>query len=310
MNPYGIVIHGGAGTVSKTKMTKWKVRAYHEVLRHAYNMGYETLKRGGSASEAIVCAITIMEDSPLFNAGKGAVFTNSGTHELDAALMEGKSLRAGAVAGVRLVKNPILLAQLIMKKSKHVLLSGEQALQYAQDNGLEIETPEYFYDEQRYRQWQRALASDEFALDHDSSEDRKFGTVGAVALDRRGNLAAGTSTGGMTNKKHGRIGDSPLIGCGTYADNKSCAISCTGHGEFFMRNVVSHDISARMKYGDETLESAANHLIHKVLKDMGGRGGLIGIDREGNIVMPFNTRGMYRGFKTSNVGEKVAIFSE
>ena len=311
MKNFGIAIHGGAGTVSKVKMTKWKAEAYKQALKRAYTVGFMTLKKGGSSLDAVIEAVIILENSHLFNAGKGSVFTNTGEHEMDAALMEGKKLKAGAVAGVSFVKNPIVLAHTIMKKSKHVLLSGELALEFAKKNNLEIETKEYFYDEFRYKQWQKAIANDTVQLDHDEGspeQDKKFGTVGAVALDKKGNLAAATSTGGMVNKKFGRIGDSPIIGAGTYANNESCAISCTGHGEFFLRAVVAHEVSARMLYKGETLKQATDEVIHGVLPKLGGRGGLIGIDAAGNIVLSFNTKGMYRGFKNSNNQEFVDIF--
>ncbi len=312
MRNYGIAIHGGAGTVSKVKMTKWKAEAYKQALKRAYTVGYLTLHKGGSALDAVTEAVIILENSYLFNAGKGSVFTHTGKHEMDAAVMEGKKLKAGAVAGVQSVKNPVLLAKAIMKKSKHVLLSGEQALTFAKKHQLEIEDDAYFYDEFRYKQWQRAIASDTVQLDHDeggsTDQDKKFGTVGAVALDKKGNLAAATSTGGMVNKKFGRIGDSPIIGSGTYANNESCAISCTGHGEFFLRAVVAHEVSARMLYKGETLQEATQFIIHEALPKMGGRGGLIGIDAAGNIVLPFNTKGMYRGFKSSDNREFVDIF--
>ncbi|MDW3193028.1 MAG: isoaspartyl peptidase/L-asparaginase [Cytophagales bacterium] len=305
MKPFAIAIHGGAGTVSKTKMTKWKIEAYQQILSRAYTVGYKTLEKGGSSLEAVAEAVLIMEDSSLFNAGKGSVFTNQGEFEMDAAIMDGRKLQAGAVAGVSQVKNPILLADCVMKKSKHVLISGEQALEYAKEQGLIIESKDYFYDEFRYKQWQRALQKDKVELDHD---EEKFGTVGAVALDKKGNLAAATSTGGMVNKKYGRIGDSPLIGVGTYANNESCAISCTGHGEYFMRSVVAHDISARMLYQGQTLQQATHEVIMERMPAMGGRGGLIGVDKQGNVVLPFNTKGMYRGFK-SYIGEEfVGIF--
>lgn len=309
MGDFGIAIHGGAGTVSKIKMTKWKAHAYEEALRRAYTVGYLTLQKGGRAIDAVIEAILILEDSSLFNAGKGSVFTHKGENEMDASLMNGANLSAGAVAGIKFVKNPILLAKTVMKKSKHVLLTGEEALTFAKENGLAIEPKEYFYDEFRYQQWQKALQKDTITLDHDSEAgDKKFGTVGAVALDKKGNVSAGTSTGGMVNKKYGRIGDSALIGSGTYANNATCAISCTGHGEYFIRNVVAHDVSARMKYLNISLEEASNELILDVLKKAGGRGGLIGIDRHCNIVMPFNTKGMYRGYKKSNGEEFVGIY--
>lgn len=308
MKNYGIAIHGGAGTVSKTSMTKWKAEAYRQALKRAYTVGYHSLHKGGSAMEAITEAILILENSPLFNAGKGSVFTHQGDHEMDAAIMNGKNLKAGAVAGIRSVKNPILLAIAVMKKSKHVLISGEQALEFAREHGLELAPKVYFYDDYRYKQWQKVVAQDGMALDHDEEEDKKFGTVGAVALDKKGNLAAGTSTGGMVNKKYGRIGDSPLIGVGTYANNSSCAISCTGHGEYFIRAVVAHDVSARMLYMEQSLKAAADTLVYEVLKTLGGKGGLIGIDKKGQVVTPFNTKGMYRGFKTSRNEEFVGIF--
>lgn len=309
MAEFGIAIHGGAGTVSKTKITKWKAQAYEEVLRRAYTVGYLTLQKGGRALDAVTEAILVLEDSSLFNAGKGSVFTHKGANEMDASIMNGANLNAGAVAGIQLVKNPILLAKTIMKKSKHVLLTGGDALEFAKEQGLDIESEEYFYDEFRYQQWQKALAKDTVTLDHDSEAgDKKLGTVGAVALDKKGNLAAGTSTGGMVNKKYGRIGDSALIGSGTYANNETCAISCTGHGEYFIRNVVAHDVAARMQYKGISLEEASDELVHGVLKKAGGRGGLVGIDRQCNIVTPFNTKGMYRGYKKSNGEEFAGIY--
>ncbi len=306
MKPYGIAIHGGAGTVSKTTMTKWKAKAYKESLKRAYTVGYHIIDKGGSALEAVIESIRIMEDTSLFNAGKGSVFTHEGNHEMDAAIMDGKKMRAGAVAAVQLVKNPIDLAYAIMKKSKHVLLSGVQALEYAKEIGITTKPKEYFYDEFRFKQWEKALRNDRVQLDHD--EERKFGTVGAVVLDKKGNLAAGTSTGGMVNKQYGRIGDSPLIGIGTYANNKTCAISCTGHGEYFIRSVVAHEISARMMYNHQSLKEAAEAVILGELVEKGGRGGMIGIDRDANITLKFNTKGMYRGFKKSDGQEFVGIF--
>jgi beta-aspartyl-peptidase (threonine type) len=308
MKTFGIAIHGGAGTVSKTIMSKWKAEAYRQALKRAYTVGYLVLQKGGSALNAVKEAIIILENCPLFNAGKGSVLTHSGDIEMDAALMDGKNLKAGSAAGVPLVKNPILLAEAVMLKSKHVMVSGQKALEFAKLKGLIIESAEYFYDKFRQDQWKRALARDDTTLDHDESQEKKYGTVGAVALDKKGNLAAGTSTGGMVNKKYGRIGDSPLIGVGTYANNMSCAVSCTGHGEFFIRTVVAHDISSRMLYNGQSLEDASNEVILNLLPKIGGRGGLIGIDRQGNIVMPFNTKGMYRGFRHSGGEEFVGIF--
>ena len=310
MKNYGIVIHGGAGTVSKTKMTKWKAEAYRQALKRAFSIGYLSLHKGGSALDAVLEAVVILENSSLFNAGKGSVFTHEGDHEMDAAIMDGKKLKAGAVAGVRLVKNPVCLADVVMKNSKHVLVSGEKALEFAREQRLEVESKEYFYEETRYKQWQKALNAGKVSLDHDEEDGVKYGTVGAVALDKRGNLAAATSTGGMVNKKYGRIGDSSLIGSGTYANNETCAISCTGHGEYYIRAVVAHDISARMLYKEQSLQEASEEVIMRVLPAMGGRGGMIGIDHEGNMVMPFNTKGMYRGFKNAKNEEFVGIFKE
>ncbi len=309
MKNFGIAIHGGAGTISKAGLNKWKARTYKEVLKRAYTVGYLTLENGGTSVDAVKEAIIILEDSPLFNAGKGAVYTHEGNIEMDAAIMEGKKLQAGAVAAVSNVKNPILLAETVMKKSRHVLISGEKALDYAKEQGLEIREKSYFEEEERYKQLQKLLEKDGIGLDHDDDEtDNKFGTVGAVALDKKGNLAAGTSTGGMVNKKYGRIGDSPLIGIGTYANNQSCAISCTGHGEYFIRAVVAHEISSRLLYKGESLEKATHEVVMENLPKLGGRGGLIAIDKSGKIVLPYNTKGMYRGFRSSTGDEFVGIF--
>ena len=296
---YAIAIHGGAGTISRKAMSNWKQKAYEEVLKRALEVSHLILKKGGKAMDAVFEAVKIMEDSSLFNAGKASVYTDKGTHEMDAAIMNGANLKAGAVAAVKLVKNPIELARTIMKKSRHVMLMGDDALDYARAQGLKIESPEYFHDESRYKQWQKAHSKDVVGLDHDSGEE-KFGTVGAVALDKRGNLAAATSTGGIVNKKHGRVGDSPIIGAGTYADNASCAISCTGVGEYFIRYVVAHEVACRIKYKGQSLEEASQEMIHETLLKAGGRGGLIAVDTKGTISMPFNTSGMYRGYKRSS----------
>ncbi|WP_373073725.1 isoaspartyl peptidase/L-asparaginase family protein [Zeaxanthinibacter enoshimensis] len=308
MKNYGIAIHGGAGTISKTNMSKWKAEAYRQVLKRAYTVGYLTLHKGGTSLDAVTEAVIVMENSPLFNAGRGAVFTHEGEHEMDAAIMDGKKLKAGGVAGVSGIKNPILLSRAVMQHSKHVIISGPQAREFAREQGLEFAPKDYFYDEYRYKQWQRVASKDQVSLDHDEELNKKFGTVGAVALDKKGNLAAATSTGGMVNKKYGRIGDSALVGIGTYANNNSCAISCTGHGEFFIRAVVAHEVSARMLHKHESLKEASEHVVMHVLPKMGGKGGLIGIDQQGNIVMPFNTKGMYRGFRNSRNEEFVNIF--
>jgi len=316
MKRFGIAIHGGAGTIHKAQMTKWKAEAYKQALKRAYTVGYLSLENGKSAVHAVKEAITVLEDCPLFNAGAGAVYTHDGEIEMDAAIMEGKKLKAGAVAGVSYVKNPILLANAVMKDGNHVLISGEKAVEFAKNMGLTLEPKSYFETEERRLQLERVLKKEGLALDHDDSveekqtDDKKFGTVGAVALDKKGNLAAGTSTGGMVNKKYGRIGDSPLIGIGTYANNKTCAISCTGHGEFFIRAVVAHEISSRMHYKGETLKEASDKVIMEVLPKLGGRGGAIGIDKDGKVVMPFNTKGMYRGYKLSDGKEFVGIFGD
>lgn len=314
---FAIVIHGGAGTILKKNMSDEQEKAYQEKLQEALDSGYLVLKNGGTAIEAVEKAIVVMEDSPLFNAGKGAVYTNAATNELDASIMDGKTLNAGAVSGVRNVKNPIKLVRLVMEKSEHVMLSGKGAEDFAKQHQIEIVDSTYFYNEHRLKQLNKIKDSEKIQLDHsdddeqgDVSEfkDSKFGTVGAVALDKHGNLAAATSTGGMTNKKYGRIGDSPIIGAGTYANNATCAVSCTGHGEFFIRNVVAYDVAALMEYKEISLIDATNYVVNEKLVKLGGDGGLIAIDNQGNIAMPFNTAGMYRGYKKSNGESEVLIF--
>ena len=295
---FGIVIHGGAGVITKENMTPEMEKAFETKLTEALAKGYSILESGGSSRDAVEQTINIMENSPLFNAGKGAVFTHDGYNELDAAVMDGKDLNAGAVAGVRNVKNPISLAREIMENSVHVMLSGKGALEFAKEQGLEIVDSSYFFTERRWRSLQKALINN------------KFGTVGCVALDKDGNLFAGTSTGGMTNKQYGRIGDSPIIGAGTYANNKTCAISATGHGEFFIRYTVAHQISALMERRNYTLDDAANLVINETLKSVGGDGGVIGIDHLGNITMTFNTPGMFRGFASSDGERNVLIYKD
>lgn len=301
-----IAIHGGAGTILRSTMTPQLQTEYEAGLRAALAAGYGVLSAGGSSIDAVAAAVVSLEDFPLFNAGKGAVFNNVGQHELDAAIMSGKGLEAGAACGVAHVKNPVLLARAIMDHSGHVALCGLGAEQYARLQGLAMEPDEYFYTAQRYQQWQEALAEDRVQLDH---TEKKFGTVGAVALDADGNLAAATSTGGMTNKKYGRMGDSPVIGAGTYANNNTCAISCTGHGELFMRSVVAYDISCLMEYKGLSLREACQIVVHEKLVRIGGEGGLIAIDRDGNIELPFNSEGMYRGYQTSS-GSAVLIYKD
>ncbi|MEN7548359.1 isoaspartyl peptidase/L-asparaginase [Rapidithrix thailandica] len=306
-----LAIHGGAGTLSRSHFSSKKEKAYQLSLQTALQKGYRVLQKGGTAIDAVTEAVVNLEDNELFNAGKGSVFTHDGEHEMDASLMEGKNLKAGAVTSVKLVKNPILLAKAVMLKSKHVFLSGEGAMEFAIGNEIELETKEYFFNELRYKQWLKARSHDHIALDHDIAvTDKKFGTVGAVAIDRRGNLAAATSTGGMTNKRFGRIGDSPVIGSGTYANNQTCAISCTGHGEYFLRLVVAHEISNLMEYAQLSLQEACERVVHQKLSKMGGRGGLIAIDKDSNIQMVFNSKGMYRACLKEGEEAYVGIYKD
>lgn len=302
-----IAIHGGAGTLIRGKMTPEKEKSYRNTLQAALDGGYAILNNGGTALDAVEKAVIIMEDSPLFNAGKGSVFTANGTHEMDAAIMEGKNLQAGAVSLITGIKNPVSLARLVMEKSPYVLLAGQGAMDFAKYHDFKFEEEEYFYDEFRFQQWQEIKDSDKIKLDH---SDSKFGTVGAVACDLNGNVAAATSTGGMTNKNWGRIGDSPLTGIGNYANNKTCAVSCTGSGEYFMRAVVAYDVSCLMEYKNLSLKEAAEEVIHNRLLKLNGDGGLIAVDSSGNIALPFNTEGMYRGLRTSTGENKVAIYKD
>lgn len=307
---YSIAIHGGAGTLIRGKMTPKKEKEYRKSLQLALDEGYSILKKNGSSLDAVEKAVIIMEDSPLFNAGKGSVFTAEGTHEMDAAIMEGKNLKAGAVSLITGIKNPISLARTVLEKSPHVLLAGSGAVEFAKLNGFKLENEDYFYDDFRYQQWQEIKDSDHFQLDHSDKKDSKFGTVGAVACDVGGNVAAATSTGGMTNKNWGRIGDTPLIGIGNYANNETCAVSCTGSGEYFMRGVIAYDLSCLMEYKGLSLQKAAEEVIHKRLLKINGDGGLIAVDTMGNIAMPFNTEGMYRGMQDSTGRKMVGIYEE
>ncbi len=309
MKNYSIAIHGGAGTLIKGKMTKALETRYKEALDSALETAYAILENGGSAMDAVESAVCSLEDSPLFNAGRGSVFTAEGTHEMDAAIMDGSNLKAGAVSLVTGIRNPISLARDVMEKSQHVFLAGEGAMKFAEKLEYNFEPPEFFYDEFRYQQWQEIKDSDKFQLDHSVKKDSKFGTVGAVACDSSGNLAAATSTGGMTNKKWGRVGDSPMIGAGNYANNKTCAVSCTGSGEFFIRGVVAYDVSCLMEYKGWSLERAASEVIQSRLIKINGDGGLIAVDAQGNIAMTFNTEGMYRGMKNSAGKKEVAIYT-
>ncbi len=310
MKKFAIAIHGGAGTLIRGKMTAEKEAAYRLALEQALDAGYTCLENGGSSMDAVEIAVKIMEDSPLFNAGRGSVFSASGTHEMDASIMDGSNLKAGAVTTITGIKNPISLARDVMNHTEHVFLAGEGAMQFAQTQNYEIKAPSYFHDELRYEQWQKLKDTDDFQLDHSLKKDSKFGTVGAVALDQDGNIAAATSTGGMTNKRFGRVGDSPMIGAGTYANNKTCAVSCTGSGEYFIRGVVAYDVSALMEYKSLSLEDASSEVIHKRILEIGGDGGLIAVDTEGNIAMPFNTEGMYRGMKSSDGEKGIFIYKD
>ena len=305
-NYFALAIHGGAGTILKKNMTSEKERAYIAALQLALKAGHDFLLKGGSALDAVEAVVIELENHPLFNAGKGAVFTHEGLNELDAAIMDGTDLSAGAVAGLTTVKNPISVARAVMEKSQHVMMIGRGAEIFAHEQGLEIVDPSYFFTEERWKQLQiiKAHDVDEMILDHDSAkdkveegkQDKKFGTVGAVALDQQGNLAAATSTGGMTNKKFGRVGDSAIIGSGTYADNNTCAVSCTGWGEYFLRAVAAKTVSDMMEFGGYSLKEATEEVIMKKIPDLGGDGGLIAIDKHGNVAMPFSTEGMYRGY--------------
>ncbi len=317
---YVMAIHGGAGTILKENMTPEKEAAYKAALTEALQTGYQQLKSGKSSLDAVEATIHIMEESPLFNAGKGAVFTHDGKNELDAAIMDGKTLAAGAVAGITTVRHPISAARAVMEKSEHVMLVGPGAEKFAQEAGLEIVSPKFFYTQERWDGLQKAIENDpaKSQLDHDGKTslklgieniDNKFGTVGAVALDNNGNLAAGTSTGGMTNKKYGRVGDAPIIGSGTYANNITAAISCTGWGEFYIRNVVAYGISALMEYKGLPVAEAAQTMLDKVA-EMGGDGGLIALDKNGNVSLPFNTAGMYRGTVTEDGKIEIKIYKE
>lgn len=304
--PFAIAIHGGAGTILRSTMTPELQQEYEAGLYAALDAGLGVLKTGGTSIGAVEAAVMSLEDFPMFNAGRGSVFNNAGKHEMDAAIMDGATLDAGAVSGISHVKNPVKLAHTIMQKSEHVLLCGDGAEQFAKANGLEFEEDAYFYNALRYRQWQEALKEDRVQLDH---TEKKFGTVGAVALDVNGNLAAATSTGGMTNKKYGRMGDSPIIGAGTYANNNTCAVSCTGHGELFMRSVVAYDISCLIEYKGLSLKQACDMVVYDKLVKIGGEGGLIAIDKHGNIELPFNSEGMYRGYATA-AGRNVMIYKD
>jgi beta-aspartyl-peptidase (threonine type) len=313
--PWGIVLHGGAGVIRRETLSPEKEAEYRAKLTEALQAGHTLLARGGTSLDAVGAALRILEDSPLFNAGKGAVFNHDGQNELDAAIMDGKTLKAGAITGVHHVKNPIELARKVMEKSPHVMMTGDGAELFAREQGIELVPAEYFRTEERWEQLQKALEKEKASQSPPSSSrlpatgEEKFGTVGAVALDQAGNLAAGTSTGGMTNKRYGRVGDSPIIGAGTYA-NARCAVSGTGHGEYFIRYTVARDICARLEYLGLPLQEAARSLVMDVLVKAGGEGGVIAMDAQGRVAMPFNSPGMYRGYMGADGTPHVAIFQE
>lgn len=314
MSDFTIVIHGGAGTILKTDMTPALEQAYSDGLQQALDLGYAVLEQGGTAVNAVKAALVILEDNVLFNAGRGSVFTKKGVQEMDAAIMDGSDLSAGAVAGVRNVRNPIELATEVMRNSNHVFLSGKGANDFAIKQGVKLEPDEYFFSQFRYDQWKAIRDSDTYSLDHTNHQpeelmrDKKFGTVGAVACDSKGNLAGATSTGGMTNKKYGRIGDSPMIGAGTYANNATCAISCTGHGEMFIRSVAAYDVSCLMEYKGMSLQEAMDTVVNTKLVALHGEGGMIGVDAKGNAAMVLNSAGMYRAMKNSKGVQEVSIY--
>lgn len=314
-----LAIHGGAGIIEKKDMTPRKERAYRGTLAEALQTGYRALKAGASSLDAVQATIHVLEDAPLFNAGKGAVFTHEGTNQMDAAIMDGAGLKAGAVANVSRIRNPIDAARAVMDHSHHVLLAGEGAEQFAAQAGLALVDTAYFYTQHRWEQLQRALLEEHRRSENHSGSSpfyggsptqEKFGTVGCVALDARGNLAAGTSTGGMVNKSYNRIGDTPVIGAGTYANNRTCAISCTGWGEFFIRTLAAKTVSDLMEYKGLSLEEAAGTVIFHTIPDLGGDGGMIALDAEGHLAMPFNTPGMFRGYMDSAGAPQVAMYGE
>lgn len=309
--PIAIALHGGAGTILRTEMTPEKEARYTHALKEALELAYQCLSDGGTALDAVEIAVKSLEDCPLFNAGRGSVFTAEGTHEMDASVMDGRDQTAGAVSLVTGIKNPIQLARLVMERSDHVFLAGAGAMEFARRMNCEFADEDYFYDEFRYQQWQKIKDTDSFQLDHSvkvsPDTPKKMGTVGAVACDARGNIAAATSTGGMTNKRWGRIGDSPVVGSGTYARNATCAVSCTGSGEYFLRGVVAYDVSCLIEYKGYSLAQACEEVIHQRLPRLGGDGGLVAVDHRGDVSMPFNTEGMYRAARTP-AGEVIAIY--
>lgn len=308
---YALAIHGGAGTILRSGMSPERETAYRLALQLALGAGETVLKNNGSSLDAVEVAVRALEDDPLFNAGRGAVFTHDGKNEMDASIMNGQNLMAGAISGVQLIKNPVSLARAVMERSEHVFLSGSGAIEFASAIGAEFMPEDYFFVQMRYDQLQQALQTNSVQLDHTRKiDEKKFGTVGAVALDQHGNLAAATSTGGMTNKKHGRIGDTPLIGAGTYANNSSCAVSCTGHGEFFIRAVVAYDVACLMEYKGLSLKEACTIVVKQKLVKLGGEGGLIAVDPQGNIALSFNSEGMYRASIKAGEEPYIGIYED
>lgn len=308
MQQTSLAIHGGAGTLVKSAMSAEKEKAYTDALAEALAAGNTILLKGGSSLDAVEAAVRSMEDCPLFNAGRGSVYTSDGKHEMDASIMCGQSRKAGAVCAISGIKNPVTLARRVMEKTEHVMLVGKGAETFAQTIGAETADAAYFHDDLRYRQWKQVQGSDRVALDHDIEVDKKFGTVGAVALDSAGNIAAATSTGGMTNKMYGRVGDSSIIGAGCYANNATCAISCTGSGEYFIRGVVAYDVSALMEFSGLSLQEACDKVVHERLMNIEGDGGLIAVDAQGEVAMVFNTEGMYRASAQGKQEATISIY--
>ena len=308
MSNFVIAIHGGAGTIRPGSMTEELEQAYRSGLKAALDAGFKVLEQKGSAIDAVRAAVVSLEDNILFNAGRGSVFARDGSQEMDASIMDGHSRMAGAVSAVRNIRNPVELAYTIMTKSEHVMLSGAGALEFARLQGLKTEPDAYFYSDFRHDQWKQMQESGGVALDHSVNTEKKFGTVGAVALDQHGHLAAATSTGGMTNKQYGRVGDSPIIGAGTYANDTTCAISCTGHGEPFIRAVTAYDVSCLMEYKGLSLRDAMHTVVHDKLLKLDGEGGMIGVDAKGNAALLFNSEGMYRGVQYSDGRCETAIY--
>lgn len=310
MRKIAIAIHGGAGTITKASLKPEEEQAYKVALKKAVELGYNLLHNGVASLDAVEQSVACLEDNPLFNAGRGSVFSKAGRHEMDAAIMCGKTLEAGAVAGVQGIKNPVRLSRAVIQHSDHVMLSGYGAEEFARNHGFEFAPESYFFSPHRYQQWVEVRDTNVVMLDHTEQVDEKFGTVGAVAVDSEGNVAAATSTGGMTNKRYNRIGDTPIIGAGTYANNNTCAVSCTGHGEYFMRAVVAYDVSCLMEYKGYTLQQACDEVVMNKLVKFGGEGGLIAVSAVGEVALPFNSEGMYRASKQNQEETFLGIYKE